>query len=820
MYFVFTGGNSTPEACPQPVARTTVFIRTSTSTFVTPSVIVRSMEPENESRTVKNSNRRDTSHFPKVAFIFVTPLGGVIIVVLVSCVPYGLYHRRRKRTVKWKPNDSPKHRADGGNGNSFERPTPSGADLQANNSINESNSSSKTSDSPSIAPSPYVSSNASLTESSGSGPLREVCIADVHDVSRSSTFSSSSEHVMLERAPSSTIIAQSTIPSTGIAASSSVGTLVPNTHEPESIQGEIPQHEQECTPTHTVEASALRKVAPADLPIKTPLLHSSSRPSTPKRYSGPSSSVMSPFHSGLTMNPLSPGSYRTYDRSNPGQSADTMVLLQPTEDYQDDSNNFVFLGSTQVLVCDSQGGKYEVSEQGISVRIPPNALDTEAHIEVGVAIHGSFKFPASRQPISAIVWLVVRGNSDFVFKKPVEIQLPHFLDLSNSDIDEKGDEFGLGFITTNEETDRRQQLIFTEGPSENVVYLQRSAKVIMDRFCFVCLSAKESVISERSKYLLTQVFHNPIKTLQWDLHFCVSYDLDSFAKMIRDQYSKQNPMIKFKGTPFQFSPSTTKGAELLRIRVNYETTAKGWVVAFQNSQQVKKSVIHEVWENDVSDLQAKLKLKAYPPRISATVYGDAAFDNVKALVSFEGAFDQESLVGEVPFALPTQYVGECQTETVSSHKYLTYTTDENKERLNFLRSQSLPTPDSTASMELVAYNKSLSGPPNITEQPSAIPDQPNNLELVEVMKMILAKFTSWPILIQALGIPEHRGQEILQETHGVKTQILKILNTWVEMHMPDRTCTRTNLATVLRKIDDSLIPAARLLEKMTYGIES
>ena len=59
-----------------------------------------------------------------------------------------------------------------------------------------------------------------------------------------------------------------------------------------------------------------------------------------------------------------------------------------------------------------------------------------------------------------------------------------------------------------------------------------------------------------------------------------------------------------------------------------------------------------------------MKRKAYPPRISATVSGDAAFDNVKALVSFEGAFDQESLVGEVPFVLPKQYVGECQTETV------------------------------------------------------------------------------------------------------------------------------------------------------------
>ena len=48
----------------------------------------------------------------------------------------------------------------------------------------------------------------------------------------------------------------------------------------------------------------------------------------------------------------------------------------------------------------------------------------------------------------------------------------------------------------------------------------------------------------------------------------------------------------------------------------------------------------------------------YPPRISATVSGHAAFDNVKAVVSFVGTTDEESLCRDVHFLLPEVYVGE------------------------------------------------------------------------------------------------------------------------------------------------------------------
>ena len=235
------------------------------------------------------------------------------------------------------------------------------------------------------------------------------------------------------------------------------------------------------------------------------------------------------------LSPLSPASL-THSRSCPSQSAETVSWLQQIDDFHDNSIEFVFIGFTRVVVCDSRGGKYEVPDHGITIQIPPDAVEGTVEFEVGIAAHGSFRFPPNLRPISAIVWLAVHDRSDdksatFVFKKPVDIHMPHFLNLTNSDIDDKTDELGLGFIRTAEEMDRRQRLIFTEGPREEVSYQQRHAKIRTNHFCFVCLSAKKSAIPERSRYLLTRVLPDPVRVLQWDMNFCVSFDLESFVEV-------------------------------------------------------------------------------------------------------------------------------------------------------------------------------------------------------------------------------------------------------------------------------------------------
>ena len=233
---------------------------------------------------------------------------------------------------------------------------------------------------------------------------------------------------------------------------------------------------------------------------------------------------------GFVLSPLS-GSV-TYNRSCPSQSAETVFLLEPIADYQDSSNDFVFLGSTQILVCDAKGGRYNIPDHGISLRIPPEALQgcNSVELEVGVAIHGNFLFPNNLQPISAILWLAVRDNPEFVFLKPIEICLPHFLNLSNDDATNSS-ELGLAFMMTDEQTNAQEQLIFTEGATEQVTYLQTRAKIKTNHFCFLCLSAAKSLVVERSRYLLTQAMPDPVKALQWKIHFYVSYDLESFVKV-------------------------------------------------------------------------------------------------------------------------------------------------------------------------------------------------------------------------------------------------------------------------------------------------
>jgi hypothetical protein len=500
------------------------------------------------------------------------------------------------------------------------------------------------------------------------------------------------------------------------------------------------------------------------------------------------SSNTTPGHTRMGMGLVTSPDSQTRTRSCPSQSADTVNLLRQIEDFQDDSDDFVFIGPTRVVACDSGGGKYKVPDHDITFRIPPEALDGIVEFEVGIPVHGSFRFPPNLRPISAIVWLAVHDRSGdksatFVFKKPVEILMPHFLNLTNSDIDDKTDELGLGFIRTAEEMDPRERLIFTEGPREEVSYQQRHAKIRTKHFCFVCLSAKKSAIPERSRYLLTRVLPDPVRVLQWDMNFCISFDLESFVEMIKEQYPQQG--MKFTTISFQFAPMA--GDEKLKIMLDHKFDTAGWRIAFQSSQQVMMSAVHDIWENDVSDLQARVKFKAYPPRITAAVSGDAAFDNVTETVSFEGA-----LVGDlsrgVNLMLPTDHV------------------DKNQERLNFLRTQSQPVPESHSQIAIARAN---SAPQNVVV---AVPDEPTTQELVEVMKKIAGKYRSWHILFQTLGIPDDCREEILQEQISFKTKILRMLNTWVYLNRHNGRCTRFNLATILEQTDSSLRPAARLLQ--------
>ena len=122
-------------------------------------------------------------------------------------------------------------------------------------------------------------------------------------------------------------------------------------------------------------------------------------------------------------------------------------------------------------------------------------------------------------------------------------------------------------------------------------------------------------------------------------------------------------------------------------------------------------------------LQAKLKLKAYPPRIIAIVSGASAFENITATVTFEGTCDEGGLSREVHFVLPQDYVGKsvcmlfypthlCIYMHTHTHTH-THFADQNQERLQFLHSRSLPVSESTQPNSMEIVQRSLSTPQNV-----------------------------------------------------------------------------------------------------------
>ena len=289
-----------------------------------------------------------------------------------------------------------------------------------------------------------------------------------------------------------------------------------------------------------------------------------------------------------------------HSRSGPSRSTETS-LLQSIDDYTVDSNELMFLGPVRVLVCDSRGGRFPIPEHGITLTFPQGAVQGTIEVEVGVAIHGLFDFPDDLQPISVLVWVQAK-RPNFEFQKRIEISLPHYLKLSKDDVRDSSD-LGLGFMVTDgeENGNQRHHLIFKEGAKDQVSYKQTRAIISTTHFCYMCLSAKMSVITEKSRYLLTQVQPEPITSLRWQIHFFVSYNLCSFievsshnssveniihsfhtVQMIKQYHHNQGNVVSQK--PFQFiSPAAGKKPEL---EIRFQTLIKGWQVTLPTYKTV------------------------------------------------------------------------------------------------------------------------------------------------------------------------------------------------------------------------------------------
>ena len=192
-----------------------------------------------------------------------------------------------------------------------------------------------------------------------------------------------------------------------------------------------------------------------------------------------------------------------------------------------------FVKPIDVISVTSKGTVYSCAEYGITVKVPEGAIPPWLHcakLEVGIASHGPFQFPAGMIPISPILWVCMQY--EYLLTKPVEIKLPHCLTEVSEDDPIKQD---IGFLKANHSHDYtvdssgRRIFQFTKADGEISFPDSTSAVLTTKKFCFKCLKVNRSPEStRRSGFCLTYGIPKPWpKCLPVNLSIGITYFLQS-----------------------------------------------------------------------------------------------------------------------------------------------------------------------------------------------------------------------------------------------------------------------------------------------------
>ena len=135
-----------------------------------------------------------------------------------------------------------------------------------------------------------------------------------------------------------------------------------------------------------------------------------------------------------------------------------------------------FVDGVYTFSCNHKGRTLSIHD--IEVTIPPGAIPdgVTAHIEMGVALYGPFKFPDSHHPVSPILWFCIAEGIEVLL--PIKYKLPHVITDVNR--------VKLTFVKAN-------HLDFSYDSSMN-----------MDVFTFKTVHAGESSIAARYGVLTTK----------------------------------------------------------------------------------------------------------------------------------------------------------------------------------------------------------------------------------------------------------------------------------------------------------------------------
>ena len=184
--------------------------------------------------------------------------------------------------------------------------------------------------------------------------------------------------------------------------------------------------------------------------------------------------------------------------------------------------------AAETITFDQNGGQYTSQYHDIRITVPKGAIKKHAVVElqVKVTLHGPYTFPDEKRPISPIVWVGMSPN--IKFKRPIEIRIPHFAEISPESLNEE-----LIFLKT---TDWKKTVKtygklyrFFQVAENNQHFNNNHGTVSTKEACFFCIAGDISSNSTlTANYCLLPVIPRQITQPTWKIHYYFTYLLKSY----------------------------------------------------------------------------------------------------------------------------------------------------------------------------------------------------------------------------------------------------------------------------------------------------
>lgn len=205
------------------------------------------------------------------------------------------------------------------------------------------------------------------------------------------------------------------------------------------------------------------------------------------------------------------------------------------------SGSINFIMSPIILKYEGEELDYHSTEHQFNITIPKGALKKKGTIEVqvGLALHGPFMFPERSQNVSPILWLC--SIPDTKFRKPIMVTLPHCITGARPGPLKRikpSDCVTLHFTSASLKSatsgrSRKRQFEFNATEGEEAFSSKEGSLLTkhLSPLCIVATCGKTTEFPRQialdASYCIVPVLPVTISGREWNIHFCVTFNLQS-----------------------------------------------------------------------------------------------------------------------------------------------------------------------------------------------------------------------------------------------------------------------------------------------------